>query len=126
VVASTGVIGTFLPMDRISVGIEKIVMSPQGGMDFARAIMTTDTRPKHVAVRCGAWSMGGVVKGVGMIREHGDDAVLRHDGRSRGAAFLGSALKEAVDDSFNMIDIDSDTSPDDTVVVMANGSPAAR
>jgi len=122
VVASTGVIGTFLPMDRISAGIEKIEMSPDGGLDFARAIMTTDTRPKHVAVRCGNWSMGGVVKGVGMIHPNmatmlcfvtTDAPVARR--------FLASALKDAVDDSFNMIDIDSDTSPDDTVVVMANG-----
>ncbi len=122
VVASTGVIGTFLPMDRISVGIEKIEVSPHGGLDFARAIMTTDTRPKHVAVRCDGWSMGGVVKGVGMIHPNmatmlcfiTTDAVVQRD-------FLQSALREAVDDSFNMIDIDSDTSPDDTVVVMANG-----
>jgi len=122
VVASTGVIGTFLPMDRISVGIEEIVMSPEGGMDFARAIMTTDTRPKHIAVRHGHWSMGGVVKGVGMIHPNmatmlcfvTTDAAVAHP-------FLASALKEAVDDSFNMIDIDSDTSPDDTVVIMANG-----
>ena len=67
VVASTGVIGTFLPMDRIRRGIETIGVSADGGMDFARAIMTTDTRPKHVAVRANGWSMGGVVKGVGMI-----------------------------------------------------------
>lgn len=122
VVASTGVIGTFLPMDRISAGIEEIVMSPEGGMDFARAIMTTDTRPKHVAVRCGAWSMGGVVKGVGMI--HPNMATMLCFVTTDAAVaqpFLASALKEAVDDSFNMIDIDSDTSPDDTVVVMANG-----
>ncbi len=122
VVASTGVIGTFLPMDRISSGIEKIEVSPDGGMDFARAIMTTDTRPKHVAVRCGRWSLGGVVKGVGMIHPNmatmlcfiTTDAAVRRD-------LLHLALREAVDDSFNMIDIDSDTSPDDTVVVMANG-----
>src|SRR5207237_10692103 len=67
VVASTGVIGTFLPMGRISRGIEEIRVSREGGMDYARAIMTTDTKPKHVAVRGNGWSMGGVVKGVGMI-----------------------------------------------------------
>ena len=67
VVASTGVIGTFLPMDRIAPGIEQMQMSPDGGLDFAKSIMTTDTRPKHIAVRTANWSIGGVVKGVGMI-----------------------------------------------------------
>ena len=122
VVASTGVIGTFLPMDRISRGIEAIQVSPDGGMDFARAIMTTDTKPKHVAVRANGWSMGGVVKGVGMIHPNmatmlcfvTSDAMVAQP-------FLARTLKEAVDDSFNIIDIDNDTSPDDTVVVMANG-----
>ncbi len=122
VVASTGVIGTFLPMDRISGGIEKIEVSPDGGMDFARAIMTTDTKPKHIAVRADGWSIGGVVKGVGMI--HPNMATMLCFVTTDAAVaqpFLASALKDAVDDSFNMIDIDSDTSPDDTVVVMANG-----
>jgi glutamate N-acetyltransferase/amino-acid N-acetyltransferase len=122
VVASTGVIGTFLPMDRIARGIDKIEVSPDGGLDFARAIMTTDTRPKHIAVRCGDWSMGGVVKGVGMI--HPNMATMLCFITTDAAVaqpFLAAALKDAVDDSFNMIDIDSDTSPDDTVVVLANG-----
>jgi glutamate N-acetyltransferase/amino-acid N-acetyltransferase len=122
VVASTGVIGTFLPMDRIADGIEKIEVSPDGGMDFARAIMTTDTRPKHIAVRSGGWSMGGVVKGVGMI--HPNMATMLCFITTDAAVaqpFLAAALKEAVDDSFNMIDVDNDTSPDDILVVMANG-----
>jgi glutamate N-acetyltransferase/amino-acid N-acetyltransferase len=122
VVASTGVIGTLMPMDRVSSGIQKIEVVPDGGMDFTRAIMTTDTRPKHIAVRSEGWSIGGVVKGVGMIHPNmatmlcfitTDAAVSRQ--------FLATTLKDAVDDSFNMIDVDSDTSPDDTVVVMANG-----
>jgi glutamate N-acetyltransferase/amino-acid N-acetyltransferase len=122
VVASTGVIGTFLPMDRIAAGIHAIKVSPNGGRDFAQAIMTTDTRPKHIGVRCDGWSMGGVVKGVGMIHPNmatmlcfitTDAAVAR--------PLLAAALKDAVDDSFNMIDVDNDTSPDDIVVVMANG-----
>jgi glutamate N-acetyltransferase/amino-acid N-acetyltransferase len=122
VVASTGVIGTFLPMDRIARGIEEIQVGPEGGLDFARAIMTTDTKPKHVAVRANGWSMGGVVKGVGMI--HPNMATMLcfiTTDASVTQPFLAGALKKAVDDSFNMIDIDSDTSPDDTVVVMANG-----
>ncbi len=122
VVASTGVIGTFLPMDRISRGIETIKVSPDGGMDFARAIITTDTRPKHIAVRANGWAVGGVVKGVGMI--HPNMATMLCFVTTDAAVaqpFLARALKDAVDDSFNMIDIDSDTSPDDTVVVVANG-----
>jgi glutamate N-acetyltransferase / amino-acid N-acetyltransferase len=127
VVASTGVIGTFLPMDRIAGGIEKIEVSPDGGLDFARAIMTTDTRAKHIAVRCRGWSMGGVVKGVGMI--HPNMATMLCFITTDAAVaqpFLASTLKEAVDDSFNMIDVDNDTSPDDIVVVMANGLAGAE
>jgi glutamate N-acetyltransferase / amino-acid N-acetyltransferase len=122
VVASTGVIGTFLPMDRIAGGIDKIEVSPDGGKDFARAIMTTDTRPKHIAVRCGGWSIGGVVKGVGMIHPNMATMLCFVTTDAQVAQpFLASALRDAVDDSFNMIDVDNDTSPDDTVVVMANG-----
>ena len=122
VVASTGVIGTYLPMERIGAGIEKISLSPDSGLDFAKAIMTTDTVPKHTAVRCGGWSVGGVVKGVGMIHPNmatmlcfmTTDALVAEP-------FLASALRRAVDASFNMIDVDSDTSPDDIALVMANG-----
>ncbi len=122
VVASTGVIGTYLPMDRIAAAIDEISLSANGGIDFAKAIMTTDTRPKYVAVRSGSWSVGGVVKGVGMIHPNmatmlcfiTTDAPVTQP-------YLSSVLKEAVDGSFNVIDIDSDTSPDDIVLVLANG-----
>ena len=122
VVASTGVIGTFLPMDRITPGIDKIELSPEGGLDFAKAIMTTDTRPKHIAVKHGEWTIGGVVKGVGMI--HPNMATMLCFITTDAAVaqpFLQLALREAVDSSFNMIDVDSDTSPDDIALVMANG-----
>ncbi|MBI2913608.1 MAG: bifunctional glutamate N-acetyltransferase/amino-acid acetyltransferase ArgJ [Chloroflexi bacterium] len=122
VVASTGVIGTYLPMDRIARGVEEVVLSPEGGPDFAKAIMTTDTLPKYVAARCGGWSVGGVAKGVGMIHPNlatmlcflTTDAPVQRE-------FLGSALKEAVDISFNMIDVDSDTSTNDMAIVLASG-----
>jgi glutamate N-acetyltransferase/amino-acid N-acetyltransferase len=122
VTASTGVIGTLMPMDRIARGISEIGVTAEGGLDFARSIMTTDTRPKHVAVRTANWSIGGVVKGVGMI--HPNMATMLCFITTDAAVeqpFLASVLKEAVDDSFNMIDVDNDTSPDDTVVVLANG-----
>ncbi|MDO8616100.1 MAG: bifunctional glutamate N-acetyltransferase/amino-acid acetyltransferase ArgJ [Dehalococcoidia bacterium] len=122
VVASTGVIGVQLPMDRIARGIGQITLSPDGGVDLARAIMTTDTRKKHVAARCGGWSIGGAVKGVGMI--HPNMATMLCFLTTDAAVaqpFLASALKQAVDASFNMIDVDSDTSTNDTAVILANG-----
>jgi glutamate N-acetyltransferase/amino-acid N-acetyltransferase len=122
VVASTGVIGTYLPMHRITPGIERIEMTPDGGLDFAKAIMTTDTRPKHIAVRAGSWTIGGVVKGVGMI--HPNMATMLCFVTTDAAVaqpFLQATLREAVNSSFNMIDVDSDTSPDDIALVLANG-----
>ncbi len=121
-VASTGVIGTFLPMDRIGRGIERVHLSPEGGMDFARAIMTTDTRPKHLAIRFGPYTLGGVAKGAGMI--HPNMATMLcfiTTDAPVSSAYLNTALKEAVDSSFNMIDVDSDTSTNDMVLVLANG-----
>ncbi len=122
IVASTGVIGTQLPMDRIAGGIERIVLTPDGGADFAKAIMTTDTVPKHVAVRCGAWTVGGAVKGVGMIHPNMATMLcfLTTDAPVK-QPFLAKALRAAVDESFNMIDVDSDTSTNDMAVVLANG-----
>jgi len=125
-VASTGVIGTILPVDRIQAGIGKIEFLKDGGHRLARAIMTTDTRPKEIAVRVmdssGHYTIGGIAKGAGMI--HPDLATLLSflttDARVEGA-FLARALKVAVDDSFNMITIDSDTSTNDMVSIMANG-----
>jgi glutamate N-acetyltransferase/amino-acid N-acetyltransferase len=125
-VASTGVIGVPLPMKRIRASIEQIILSHDGGREFAKAIMTTDTIVKEVAVRVkvggSEFTIGGAAKGSGMI--HPDlatllcflttDAVVEKD-------FLQKALKKAVDVSFNMISIDGDTSPNDMVLLMANG-----
>ncbi|MCL0059680.1 bifunctional ornithine acetyltransferase/N-acetylglutamate synthase, partial [Dehalococcoidia bacterium] len=125
-VASTGVIGTRLPVDRIRSGIERIALSPDGGHDLARAIMTTDTVTKEVAVSIQINGeqviIGGVAKGAGMI--HPDmatmlcflatDAAVQPD-------YLQTALQRAVDISFNMITVDGDTSPNDTVLLLANG-----
>lgn len=125
-IASTGVIGVPLPMERIRSGIERISISEAGGHDLAQAIITTDIAPKEVAVAFeigGAKvTLGGIAKGAGMI--HPDlatllcflttDAAVDHD-------FLQAALKRAVDISFNMITIDGDTSPNDTILLLANG-----
>src|SRR3990172_4182221 len=122
VVASTRVIGTFLPMDRVRQGIEAVELSVGGGPAFAQGIMTTDTRPKESAVRFGPYKLGGACKGAGIIHPHLATmlAFITTDAPVA-APFLSRALKEAVDVSFNMIDVDSDTSTNDTVVAMANG-----
>lgn len=122
VVASTGVIGTFMPMERMRHGIEAIELSAGGGLAFAQAIMTTDTRPKQSAVRFEGYTLGGACKGAGMIHPNLATmlAFLTTDAPVA-APFLSRTLKEAVDVSFNMIDVDSDTSTNDMVVVLANG-----
>jgi glutamate N-acetyltransferase/amino-acid N-acetyltransferase len=125
-IASTGIIGVPLPMDAIRAGIPRIKPTREGGHDFCRAIMTTDTRPKELAVRVdmkgSEFTIGAAAKGIGMI--HPDlatllcfiatDAVMNPD-------FLQAALQEAVDCSFNMVSIDGDTSPNDCVFLLANG-----
>jgi glutamate N-acetyltransferase/amino-acid N-acetyltransferase len=126
-VASTGVTGQLLPMDRIRKGIGEITLSPDGGHDLAQAIMTTDTVPKEAAVSgmngTAPYTIGGIAKGSWMIHPNmatmfcflATDAPVE-------AGFLKSALKKAVDMSFNMISVDGDMSPSDTVVIMANGA----
>jgi glutamate N-acetyltransferase/amino-acid N-acetyltransferase len=125
-VASTGVIGVPLPMDKIRAGVPKIKPTRGGGHDFCRAIMTTDIRLKELAVKVDLkgteFTMGGVAKGAGMIHPNmatmlcfiATDAVVSAD-------FLQAALHKAVDGSFNMISIDGDTSPSDCVFLLANG-----
>ncbi len=121
-VASTGVIGTLLPMPRIRKAIPKIKLSVAGGHDVARAIMTTDTVPKEAAVKAGGFTIGGVSKGAGMIAP--DMATLlcflTTDANVE-SGFLKTALRRAVDISFNMISIDGDGSTNDTMLIMANG-----
>jgi len=126
-VASTGVIGVPLPMDRIRAAIPRVKLTKRGGHDFCRAIMTTDTRPKEIAVivdsKGGKFTIGGVAKGAGMIHPNmatilcfiATDALVSGD-------FLRAALHKAVDCSFNMVSIDGDTSPSDCTFVLANGS----
>ena len=125
-VASTGVIGIPMPMERVRAGIRQIALTNDGGHGLAVAMMTTDTFPKEIALYVesdlGGFTIGGVAKGAGMIHPNmatmlcflTTDAVLE-------ARFLQSALQKAVDASFNMITVDGDTSPSDTVVILANG-----
>lgn len=122
-VCSTGVIGHFLPMDQISAGVDGIELETGGGDAFARAIMTTDTRPKHASVRVGPYTLGGAVKGSGMIHPNMATmlAFLTTDAPVE-VAFLQATLSAVVDRSFNLLSIDGDTSPSDTVLLFANGA----
>ena len=123
-VASTGVIGQRLPMGRIAAGLKDISLSVDGGHDLARAIMTTDTFPKEIAVAAddGSFTIGGIAKGAGMIHpDMGTMLCFIATDASVDRAMLDKALRQAVDVSFNMITIDGDTSPNDTVFLLANG-----
>jgi glutamate N-acetyltransferase/amino-acid N-acetyltransferase len=126
-VASTGVTGVRMPMDKVRAGIPQIKLSEAGGPDFARAIMTTDTRPKECAVRvstaAGAYALGGCAKGSGMI--HPNMATMLAY-VTTDAAVDASQLREVqrrvADNTLNMISIDGDTSCSDTFIVLANGA----
>jgi glutamate N-acetyltransferase/amino-acid N-acetyltransferase len=126
-VASTGVIGVMLPMERIRAAIPKIKLTEDGGHDLARAIMTTDRVPKEVAVKTGDFTIGGMLKGSGMV--HPDMATmlcfLTTDAPIE-LEFLKQALKKAVAVSFHMISIDGDNSTNDMVLIMANGSAGGK
>ncbi len=125
-VASTGVIGQPLPMKLIRAGIERIALSSDGGHKLAKAMITTDTVPKETAVAAtidgSEFIIGGVAKGSGMI--HPDLATMLCFLTTDAAVdldFLKLALRKAVDISLNMVSIDGDTSPNDMVLIMANG-----
>ena len=122
-VASTGVIGAPLPMERIRKAMTRIVLTVGGGHDLARAIMTTDRVPKEVAIRAGGFTIGGMIKGAGMI--HPDLATLLCFLTTDAAVdvdFLNQALSKAAAMSFNMISVDGDNSTNDMVLIMANGT----
>ncbi len=130
-VCSTGMIGVELPMSLIRSGIAKIQVARDGGHLLARAMMTTDTRPKEAAVTFEVEGrqahMGGVAKGSGMI--HPNMATMLAFVATDAAVeprFLQSALKEAADASFNMLTVDGDTSTNDSLVVLANGAAGNR
>ena len=126
-VASTGMIGVELPMALLRQAIPTIELTDDGGPAFARSIMTTDTRAKHIAASFKAGGtthhVGGAAKGVGMI--HPDMATMLSfiscDAEIP-ADFLQESLSKAVDLSFNMIDVDGDQSTNDTVLLFANGA----
>ena len=126
-VASTGMIGVELPMALIRQNVTNSALTPNGGTDFARALMTTDSKHKERAVSFvhdgETVTVGGAAKGVGMIHPNmatmlcfvTTDADVEGD-------FLQSVLFDSVKASFNMIDVDGDQSTNDTVVLLANGA----
>jgi glutamate N-acetyltransferase/amino-acid N-acetyltransferase len=130
-VASTGVIGVPMPMDRILPALERIGLSEGGWDDASRAIMTTDTRPKvaqrEVVLSGGAVRIGGIAKGAGMIHPNMATmlAFVTADALIDSAA-LRPMLRSAADDTFNAISVDGDTSTNDTLLVLANGASGVR
>ena len=128
VVASTGLIGEFLPLPKIREGIQSTVpkLTPEGGSLFAQAIMTTDTVPKiasyRVTVAGRTFTLGGAAKGSGMIHPNMATmlAFLTTDVRLS-PENLGRMLSKAAGKTFNRITIDRDTSCCDMVVLLANG-----
>jgi glutamate N-acetyltransferase/amino-acid N-acetyltransferase len=125
-VASTGVIGRPMDMEKILALFQeakgKLRSSPDASQEAARAIMTTDTRVKEIAVEHEGVHVGGIVKGAGMIQPHmatmlcfiyTDADMLQSE--------LNESLKQAVEDSFNMLTVDGDTSTNDTVLLTATG-----
>ena len=131
VVGSTGVIGQPLPLEPIQNSIADLAGelsdSPEGGLHFEEGIMTTDTQPKQVAVefdiagkKC---TIGGCAKGSGMIHPNmatmlcflTTDACITPE-------LLQTALTKVVDDTFNMVSVDGDTSTNDTCCIMASGA----
>ena len=129
-VASTGVIGMQVPIDRIKNGVKmmapKLDGSLEAGTEAAKAIMTTDTKKKEVAVQIEIGgktvTVGGMCKGSGMIHPNmctmlgfvTTDACISKQ-------LLQEALSQDVKDTYNMVSVDGDTSTNDTVLVMANG-----
>ncbi len=129
-VASTGVIGMQLPMDRIRDGVALLAEgkadTEEAGLEAAKAIMTTDTKPKYAAaqVEIGGKTVtvGGMCKGSGMIHPNmctmlgfvTTDAAITKE-------MLQRALSDDIKDTYNMVSVDGDTSTNDTVLLLANG-----
>lgn len=128
-VCSTGRIGVPLPMPKVERGIKKLVakLSPENGSRAAEAIMTSDTFAKQCAVQCvidgRKITIGGMAKGAGMIHPNMATmlCIITTD-VDIDKKTLQRCVQESVDQSFNRISIDGDTSTNDTVMVFANGA----
>lgn len=132
-VASTGIIGKYMPVQKIKAAIPDLIgdLSEAGGSRFAESIMTTDTVRKELAVkiRTGSFTVtiGGACKGIGMIYPlmkavpHATMLAFITTDACITKAMLTAALIEAIDDSFNMISVDGDMSTNDSCFILANG-----
>ncbi len=124
--SSTGIIGRQLPIEKIQAGVPAIELSADGGNAFSEAIMTTDTRPKRIALEFEldgrVVRLGGVTKGAGMIYPNmatmlcylTTDAAIELE-------WMQAEVRAAVADSFNMMAMDGDMSTNDTCILFANG-----
>jgi glutamate N-acetyltransferase/amino-acid N-acetyltransferase len=124
-VLSTGVIGVPLPMAKLLPGVRAATdaLSGDGGPDSARAIMTTDTKPKEAVASGAGFTVGGMAKGSGMI--HPNLATMLAVVTTDYPLEPGEAidfLRPAVDESFNSISVDGDCSTNDAVILLANGA----
>ena len=125
--SSTGVIGVEIPVGLIVGSIEKFSLDVSGGEKFSRAIITTDSKTKNISVEVnskhGSYKIGGVAKGSGMIHpKMGTMLSYITTDAEISSSDLTKILRKSVKNSFNQIDIDGDTSTNDTVVVMSNGA----
>jgi glutamate N-acetyltransferase/amino-acid N-acetyltransferase len=132
-IASTGVIGEFLPLEKIRGALPQAVatLSPGNGRLFAQAIMTTDTREKEYSIAVsfsgGDAVIGGCAKGAGMI--HPNMATMLGfitTDLSVPSRMLDSCLRKTIDMTFNNLSIDGDTSTNDMVLLLANGKSGVR
>jgi glutamate N-acetyltransferase/amino-acid N-acetyltransferase len=126
-VCSTGLIGARLPMDKLTAGVTQAAVqledTPQAGLAAAEAVMTTDTVPKQAQTSTDGWTIGGFAKGAGMCAPNmatmlsvlTTDAVLTQEQAE-------AALKAAVNETFNALDIDGGTSTNDTVLLLCSGA----
>ena len=127
-VCSTGLIGDRLPMDKVLAGVTEVVHEMAGGLtggeEAARAIMTTDTVPKQVALHhSGNWTVGGMAKGAGMLAPSLATmlTVITTDVVADAAA-LDHALRKATALTFDRLDVDGSCSTNDTVLLLASGA----
>ncbi|MFG1934212.1 bifunctional glutamate N-acetyltransferase/amino-acid acetyltransferase ArgJ [Mycobacterium sp. NPDC048908] len=129
-VCSTGLIGDRLPMDKVLAGVTEVVHEMAGGLtggeEAARAIMTTDTVPKQVALHhSGNWTVGGMAKGAGMLAPSLATmlTVITTDAVAD-AATLDRALRKAAALTFDRLDVDGSCSTNDTVLLLSSGASA--
>jgi glutamate N-acetyltransferase/amino-acid N-acetyltransferase len=127
-VCSTGLIGERLPMEAVKSGVDsaakELADTTEAGVAAATAVMTTDTHPKQSwAAHADGWSVGGFVKGAGMLAPNLATmlSVITTDAVVDGAA-LDAALREATALTFDRLDVDGGTSTNDTVLVLASGA----